>query len=127
MTDRETTKRLLHDLYTARVEGQLDSLCGLFAADARFRIAGTSDGKPIAVAATGTGEIRPWLSILLKTFRIANHEILSSLIDGERAAVHWRADIHSKVTGAVVRTELVDLVELREGRIASYREFFVPC
>ncbi len=127
MADRLTIERLLHGLYTARVEGRLDSLCGLFSADARFRIVGASDGKAIAIAATGSSEIRPWLSVLLKTFKVTSHQILSTVIDGERSAVHWRADIHSKVTGAVVPTELVDLIEVRDGRIASYREFFVPC
>ncbi len=127
MTDRKVTQQLLRDLYTARIEGRLDPLCGLFLVDAQFRIAGASDGKPIAIAASGAGEIRTWLSMLLKTFRIGDHQILSSVIDGNKAAVHWRADIHSKVTGAVVPTELMDLVELRGGRIVSYTEFFAPC
>lgn len=127
MTNRLVIQQLLQHLYAARVEGRLDSLCSLFAADARFRIAGASDGKPIAIVATGAGEIRPWLQVLLKTFRLSNHEILSTIIDGERAAVNWRVDIHSKVTGAVVATELVDLIEVREAQITSYREFFVPC
>lgn len=127
MTDRQKTQRLLDALYAARVEGRLDALCALFCSDARFQIAGASDGKPIAIAATGAGDIRPWLSVLLKTFKLANHAILSTVIEDERAAVHWRADIHSKVTGAVVPTELVDLIEVRDARIASYREFFVPC
>jgi ketosteroid isomerase-like protein len=126
MTDRLQTEQLLRELYRARIAGHLDPLCGLFSADAYFRIAGSSDGKPIAIAARGAGEIRPWLSMLLKTFRIANHEILSTVLDGAAAAVNWRADIHSKITGVVVPTELVDLIEVREGRIASYREFFVP-
>jgi len=40
--------------------------------------------------------------------------------------VHWRADIHSRITGAVVSTELIDLIEVRAGRILSYTEYFVP-
>ncbi len=127
MTDRLEIEQLLRELYAARIAARLDPLCGLFAPDARFSIAGTSDGKPIAIAAAGAAEIRPWLSVLLKTFRLANHEVLSMVIDGARAAVHWRADIHSKITGVVVRTELVDLIEVTAGRIASYKEFFVPC
>ena len=42
------------------------------------------------------------------------------------AAVHWRAKIHSRITGTSVLTELVDVVEIKNGRIASYIEFFVP-
>jgi len=43
-----------------------------------------------------------------------------------RAAAHWRVDIHSKITGVVVPTELVDLIDVRGGRISSHIEFFVP-
>jgi ketosteroid isomerase-like protein len=53
--------------------------------------------------------------------------MLSVVIDGDRAAAHWRVDIHSKITGVVVPTELVDLVEVSGGRVTSYREFFAPC
>jgi ketosteroid isomerase-like protein len=126
MTDRQQIEPLVRALYAARVAGQLDALCGLFASDARLRIAGSSDGKPIAITARGSGEIRSWLAMLVKTFRLVDHEILSTVIEGRSAAVHWRAGVHSKITGAVVPTELIDLIEVGDDRIASYREFFVP-
>jgi ketosteroid isomerase-like protein len=127
MTQRLEIEKLLSELYSARVEGQLDRLCALFAAHATFKIAGASDGKPIAIAAQGAAQIRTWLAMMLKTFKLGHYQQLSVAIDGTRAAVHWRVDIHSKVTGVVVPTELVDLVEVSDGRIASYREFFAPC
>jgi ketosteroid isomerase-like protein len=126
MTDRPSLESILRQLYADRIGGALDPLCGHFAPEVRFRIAGTSDGKPIAITANGIEAVRPWLSMLVKTFRIFDHEILSMLIDGERAAVHWGANIHSRITGAQVRTEVIDLVEFRNSQIASYTEFFVP-
>ena len=126
MMDREGVEQLLAALYAARIGGQLEQLCGLFSTDAYFRISGASDGKPIAVDARGAAEIRGWLDILVKTFKLSNHEIFAMLIDGEGSAVHWCADIHSRITGSSVRTELLDLIQIRNGRIVSYREFFVP-
>src|SRR5215469_1688166 len=126
MTERAEVERLLRELHAARVAGQLDRLCALFAPAARFRIAGTSDGKPVAIDVTGSGEIRPWLSMLVKTFRLSGYQLLSSAIDGERAALHWRVDIHSRITGSRVSTELVDLVETKNQLITSYIEFFIP-
>jgi ketosteroid isomerase-like protein len=126
VTDRRDTDQLLRELHAARVEGQLQRLCAVFAEDATFRIAGTSEGKPIAIAATGIEEIRPWLAMLVKTFRLTGYEASPSVIEGQRAMINWRAQIHSKITGAVVSTELVDLVEVRNGRIGSYFELFVP-
>jgi ketosteroid isomerase-like protein len=124
--DRVAIEQLLQELYAARLAGQLGPLCELFSVDARFRISGSSSGKPIAIAADGIDEIRPWLAMLLKTFKLSHYEVLSRVIDGPAAAVHWRAAIHSRITGAIVATELVDLIEIRGGRIASYRELFVP-
>ena len=126
MTDRLQIEQLVRELHMARLEGNLDRLCALYADEARLRIAGSTDGKPIAIAAIGIAEIRPWLSILVKTFRLTQYTLLSLSIDVPRAAAHWRVDIHSKITGALVPTELVDLVEVRDGHIASYVEFFVP-
>ena len=126
MTDRSEIETLVQELHAARVEGNLERLCRVYGEQARLRIAGSSDGKPIAIAAIGIAEIRPWLSILVKTFKLSQYTILSLSIDVPRAAAHWRVDIHSKITGLVVPTELVDLVDVRAGRIASHTEFFVP-
>ena len=126
MSDRQQIEQLVRELHTARVEGDLDRLCALYAPEARLRIAGSTDGKPIAIAAIGIAEIRPWLSILVKPFRLSHYTILSLSVDVPRAAAHWRVDIHSKITGVVVPTELVDLIDVRGGRISSHIEFFVP-
>lgn len=126
MSDRQKIEKLLRDLYAARIGANLSGLVALFAPNARFRIAGTGNGKPIAISATGREQIQSWLALLVKTFRIGNQEILSMTIEGADAAVYWDAQIHSKVTGAIVPTEFVDLVTVRDGLIVSYIEFFVP-
>ncbi|MFZ0501971.1 MAG: nuclear transport factor 2 family protein [Steroidobacteraceae bacterium] len=126
VSNRSAVEALLRELYDARVRGELDRLCGLFAPDASLRISGSSDGNAIAIAGRGAKEVRSWLGVLVKTFRLSQHEILSMAIDGPRAAVHWRANIHSRITGVSLPTELVDIFEVREGRIASYLELFAP-
>jgi ketosteroid isomerase-like protein len=127
MNDRQTMERLVRELHAARVGGEYNQLCGLFTDDAHFRIAGSSGGAPIEISVNGIAEIRPWLAIMLKTFRLADYQMLSSIIDGGKAAVLWRVNIHSKITGATVATELVDIIGVRQGRIASYIEVFVRC
>lgn len=124
--DRLEIERLLRELYAARVSGDLDGVCRTFSNDAKFRIAGASHASPIAIAAVGIDEIRSWLALLIKTFQLKDQIILSMVIDGAQAAVHWRARVYSRITGATVLTELVDLVQVLDGRIASYTEFFVP-
>jgi uncharacterized protein len=126
MSERSDMVQLLDELHAARLQGDLGRLCALFAADAAFRISGTSDGKPIAIAASGLEAIRPWLSMLVKTFKMSGYQSCARIIENDLAAVHWRVEIHSRITGVGSQTELVDLVKVRGGRIVSYTEFFVP-
>jgi ketosteroid isomerase-like protein len=126
MTERVVAERLIRDLHAARVRGDLAALCRLFADDGRFEIRGASADKPIAISAAGLAEFRPWLSMMVKVFRLSEYALLSLVVEWPLAAARWRVDIYSKVTGVTVPTELVDLVELRDDRIVSYSEFFVP-
>ena len=127
MTERVEIERLLLELYTARVRGDLAAVCATFTNDANFQVAGASStASPIAMKAVGVAEFRPLLAIMIKSFKLSEQSILSMLIDGAKAAVHWRAKVHSRITGTTVMTELIDIVEVKDGRIASYTEFFVP-
>ena len=117
---------MLRDLYAARVNGDIGAVYEQFSPDARFQIAGASHSTPVAVTAVGAKEYRPLLAIMIKTFKLSDHEILSLVIDGAKAAVHWRAHIFSRLTGTTVVTELVDMIEIRNDRIGSYVEFFAP-
>jgi ketosteroid isomerase-like protein len=127
MTDRGSIEGAIRALHAARVAGELEALCQLFDPGALFRVSGSSAHSPVAIAARGTQEIRLWLSVLVRTFRLTDYELLGLLVDGEAGAAHWRARIHSKVTGVAVPTELIDWVQLRGGRIVAYTEFFSPC
>jgi hypothetical protein len=64
--------------------------------------------------------------MMTKVFRLSDYELTTLVIEGPRAAVHWHADIYSKVTGVTVPTELIDMAEIQGGRIVAYTEFFMP-
>ena len=126
MTERAAAERMIRDLHTARIAGDLAGMCRLFADNGRFEIAGASADKPIAIRANGIAEFRPWLAMMTKVFRLSDYTLLALVVEWPRASAHWRVNIYSKVTGVTVPTELVDLIELRDGRIQTYSEFFVP-
>jgi ketosteroid isomerase-like protein len=127
LADRSEIDRLLRELYAARLSGDLDGVCRVFSEDAKFKITGISHHtSPIAVGAVGIGEIRQWLALLIKTFQLNDHAILSIIIEKERAAVQWQANIFSRITGLSIPTDVVDLVEVRNRRILSYTEFLAP-
>jgi ketosteroid isomerase-like protein len=126
VTERGAAERIVRDLHAARVAGDLAGMCRLFTENGRFEIAGASADKPIAIRAQSLAEFRPWLAMMTKVFRLSDYHLISLVVEMPRASAHWRANIYSKVTGVTVPTELVDLIEVRDERIQSYSEFFVP-
>ena len=125
MTQRADAERLVKALHGARVSGDLAAMCTLFAAQGRFEITGASADQPIVITAEGLAMFRPWLAVMVKSFRLYHYTLLSLVVEWPKIVVHWRADIYSKFTGITVPTELVDLLEIRDERIVAYREFFV--
>ena len=126
MSERIVAERAIQQLHAARLGGDLAGMCRVFADDGRYEILGASADKPIAIRAKSLAEFRPWLSMLVKVFRLSNYQLLSLTVEMPRAVAHWRVDIFSKVTGVTVPTELVDVVQVGGERIAAYTEFFAP-
>jgi ketosteroid isomerase-like protein len=126
VTERAAAERMVSELHMARLAGNLAGMCRLFADQGRFEIAGASADKPIAIRAETLADFRPWLSMMTKVFRLTDYQLISLVVEGPHVSAHWRVNIFSKVTGVTVPTELVDLLELRDGRIQTYSEFFVP-
>ena len=126
MSERIVAEQLIQQLHAARVAGDLAGMCRVFADDGRYEILGASADKSIAIRAQNLAEFRPWLSMMVKVFRITNYQLLSLVVEWPRAVAHWRADIYSKVTGVTVPTELADVVKLDADSIVTYTEFFAP-
>ncbi len=123
MTDRSQVEKLLKEAYDARKRGDLDALCGYFADNPTFVMAGAREASPIAVQCVDGDTFRTVVDAMIKTFEWIDHQILSMIIDGPKAAVHWRGRIRSAVTGEDVVTELVDIITLSGGKIQSFVEF----
>jgi ketosteroid isomerase-like protein len=126
VSERIVAERTIQQLHAARLAGDLAGMCRVFADDGRFEILGASADKSIAIRAKDLAEFRPWLSMMVKVFRLSNYHLLSLTVEMPKAVAHWRADIYSKVTGVTVPTELVDVVLLDQDRISTYTEFFAP-
>jgi ketosteroid isomerase-like protein len=122
MSSREDVERTLREVYAARQRGDLDAIVRNFAPHARFQMAG-SKVSPIATCVEGADQLRPLLAGMIKTFEVLDHQVITILIDGSKAAVQWRAKMRSTVTGETVETDPFDLVEIENGRIKSFLEF----
>jgi ketosteroid isomerase-like protein len=121
--ERTTIERTIKDAYAARKRGDVDSIVKMFTDDAHFQLAGAYVTSPVAVETMSSGDLKAALTALVATFEWLEQDIQSILVEGDKAAVHWRGKIRSTVTGEIVDTELVDLFELKDGRISSFVEF----
>jgi ketosteroid isomerase-like protein len=123
MQDRNHIERTLRKAYADRARGDLDAIAAAFADDAHFQLAGSAEASAVAGRSKGGAEFRQHLTGLISTFEMRDPTILSMVIEGPKAAVHWRAHVRSTVTGMEATTELFDLVEFKDGKISSFLEF----
>jgi ketosteroid isomerase-like protein len=121
--ERTAIERTIKDAYAARKRGDVDSIVKMFTDDAHFQLAGAYVTSPVAVETMSSGDLKAALTALVATFEWLEQDIQSILVEGDKAAVHWRGKIRSTVTGEIVDTDLVDLFELKDGRISSFVEF----
>lgn len=123
MAERAQIERIVMDAYAARQTGDLDALTRIFSESAQFRLAGDKSDSPVAMAAAGAKQFKQTLQELITVFEWLDQTILTMVIEGSKAAVHWRGTIRSSATGETVETELMDFFAIENGRIASLVEF----
>ena len=123
MMDRSQVEKLLTNAYAARRRGDVEAICSYFVDNPSFVLAGARDASPVAVQCTDGATFRTLLSGLINTFEWLDQQILAMIIDGPKAAVHWRGRIRSALTGDEVVTDLVDVITIENGKIRSFVEF----
>jgi ketosteroid isomerase-like protein len=122
MMDRASIESLVRDAYAARLRGDVEGACAHFADDAQFALAG-AETSPVAVRCSDCETLRKVMSGLVAAFEFKDHEILSLIVEGPKAAVHSRALVRATGTGQEAWTEFADLVTVRDGKIASFVQF----
>lgn len=123
MADRAVMERVIRDAYAARVKGDVDGVMSHFADNVSFSLAGCPSASAIPCSLSGSAEVRGAMERLLSAFDFSDLQPVEMLIDGNGAAVHWRIQLRSAVTGETAETELVDLFRFEGDKIASLRQF----
>jgi ketosteroid isomerase-like protein len=123
MPDRATIEKLIKEAYTARIAKDLDAVMRFFTPNATFQFAGSPAASPAAVRVQGAADLRATFGALISAFDILDLTLLASVIEGNRAATHWRIKVKYNPTGEVHDTELFDLWAIEDGRISSFVQF----
>jgi ketosteroid isomerase-like protein len=111
---RDEMLKVIGDGYIARVNGDVDKVLAAFTPDATFTLNAAPQQPTVSVAAEGSG-MRAALSQLIEAFAFDKLDIVDSVIEGSKAAIR---------TGQTAVTEALDLIEFRDGKVASYTQFF---
>jgi ketosteroid isomerase-like protein len=123
MTDRKTIEAVIDRCYAARQKGDIETLMAAFDPDAVFELAGSKELVAAVGAAQGHPDIRTTTTGLIAAFDFIDRDIISIVIDGERAAVHSRVKIKFVPRDRTFTTDLLDSFHFRDGKIVELVEF----
>ena len=116
MDTRASIEALLDQAYAARQRQDAEAAAACFTEDGCFRANG---GPPTANRTEQTMSLKAQF----EAFELLEMNLHCRIIDPPRAAVHWRGTFRAK-NGQVGETDILDLIEVRDGRIASLTTFF---
>lgn len=122
--DRQDMLRVIGEGYAARVRGDVEGVLDVFTSDAQFKLNAVPQKAPVSLRTEGTNALRQAMTQLVQTFEFQKLDIIDAVVEGSKAAIRIRIMVRSKQTGNVAETESLDLVEFRDGKIASYTQFF---
>lgn len=124
MCDRQEMMRLVRQGYAARVRGDVDGVLGAFTDDAVFRLNAAPFNPVTTVHAFVGDDLRLAMKQLIENFEFSNFEILDSVAEGSKMAVRSMFTVRARKTGKIAYTEILDLIEFRDGKICSFAQFF---
>jgi ketosteroid isomerase-like protein len=123
MSNETSARTILERVYALRRKEDLEGSLQCFTPDASFRLAGSEALGPMTSAVKGHAALRPLLVRLFADWDWSQHNVRAILVDGDRAAVHCAGSLVYRPARKTVATETLDLMTLRDGRIAEFTEF----
>jgi ketosteroid isomerase-like protein len=116
MDARASIDALVDRAYAARRNHDVAGAMACFTEDGGFR---TSGGQPT----TNRAEQQRALKGVFDAFALIAFEQRCRVIDPPRAVVHWRGKFRMK-NGNIGELDVLDLIEVQDGRIAPLVTFF---
>ena len=123
MTNRETMLEVIRVAYAARGRGDLDSLMSAFHPTAVFTLVGDKRALDVVGSVQGHAGLREALSGYIANFEFVERNILSELVEGNRAVVHSRLVVRYKPKDKIWTSDVLDLFKFQSGKIVELIEF----
>ena len=116
METRAAIESILDQAYAARRANHAEAAAACFAEDGCFKTVG---GTPTSNRTEQHGALKD----VFENFEVIGFTQHCRIIDPPNAAVHWRGKFRTK-NGNVGEADILDLIEIRDGKIASLTTFF---
>lgn len=124
MYGRDQILETIREGYAARVRGDVEGVLSVFTPDAIFRLNAAPLNRITAVHTMAGAELRSAMTQLIDNFEFSDFEIVDSVVEGSKAAVRSMFTVRARTTGRVAQTEVLDLIEFKDGKICSFVQFF---
>jgi uncharacterized protein (TIGR02246 family) len=117
MDTRATIESILDKAYEARRRHDAAAAAACFTEDGRFM----ANGAP--APAKSRAEQVDAMKAMFAAFEVVEFHQHCRIIDPPRAVVHWRGKFRAQ-NGQMGETDILDIIEVRDGRICSLTSFF---
>jgi ketosteroid isomerase-like protein len=123
MTNSEKLKEIIRSTYAARVGGDIDGTMAAFADHVTFEFNGGRTGLPgMTGPIKGKPSVRNAIQNLIDNFLFSDWKEVSSIVDGDKAALHWRVRVTFVPNGRSDTFDVIDLITFRGGKIVDFRQ-----
>jgi len=121
MGNRETMLEVILQAYTARGKGDLDGLVKAFHPEGVFTLVGDAKSLQVTGSVQGHTNLRETFGRFIATFQFVDRQVLSEVVEADRAAVHSRLTV--RYEDKIRTTECLDLFKFQDGKIIELTEF----
>jgi len=123
MVERGHIEQVIRALYAARIADDIEGTLKDVAEDGVFKM--NARGLPMegaGVSIVGRAAVRAAVLALIKDWKFEDWTERSLLVDGDRAALHWQANVTNRNTGKRALMDGLDLITFRAGKITKFRQ-----
>jgi len=121
--NREAILEVIRRAYEARGRGDLEDLMAAFHPEAVFTLVGDKKALEVTGSVHGHDGVRESLRDFIATFDFVDRQILSEVVEGNRAAVHSCVVVRYGPTRETWTADVLDLLTFKDGKIIELVEF----
>jgi ketosteroid isomerase-like protein len=123
MASRREIEGLVRELCAVRVAGDMDVRRRGYANNATFRIVGSPAWGALTAPLVGHATIMARFEAMIAGFALSDFAILNLFVDGNQAAIRWRATVRDAETKDDTTKEVAQFLEVENGKVVSLVEF----